>query len=149
MATLSVRSTPKRRSKRVLILPADLRERLSAEAQAAHPAECCGLLEGVRDGNAVRILALHPSLNLSPEPRTGFEIDPALHFQLLRSLRGTGREILGCYHSHPTGRAEPSTRDRANGCEEDFVWVIIATGVNEALAAFRGPGFDPLAITSP
>lgn len=133
----------------MLVLPADLRDRLLAEARAARPAECCGLLEGVREGASVRVLALHASQNLSSEPQTGFEIDPALHFRLLRSLRGTERAVVGCYHSHPVGKAEPSPRDRANGCEVGFVWVILATGVNNALAAFQGPGFDPLAITSP
>ncbi|MDR3528473.1 MAG: M67 family metallopeptidase [Rhizomicrobium sp.] len=132
-----------------LILPATLHAQLLAEAKAAFPAECCGLLEGVRDGESVGVSALHPSANLSPTPKTAFEIDPALHFRLLRGLRGTGREIVGCYHSHPTGKALPSSRDRANGCEDGFVWVIIATGVNDTLAAFHGPRFEPLAIKSP
>ncbi len=131
-----------------LLLPAALRDQLFAEARAAHPAECCGLLEGVAEGEGIGVTALHPSPNRSPEPSTGFEIDPALQFRLLRDLRGTGRAVVGCYHSHPTGKALPSSRDRANGCEDGFVWVIIATGVNDGLAAFHGPGFEPLAIES-
>jgi proteasome lid subunit RPN8/RPN11 len=133
----------------MLILPAALRAQLLAEAKTAFPAECCGLLGGVRDGEGVGVTALHPSANLSSTPNTAFEIDPALHFRLLRGLRGTGREVVGCYHSHPTGKALPSPRDRANGCEDGFVWVIIATSVNDALAAFHGPLFQPLAIKSP
>ncbi len=137
---------PKPRSDGVLILSAALRDQLSAAARVAFPAECCGLLEGVWNGQGVMVTAFHPSANLSPAPETAFEIDPALHFCLLRGLRGTGRAVVGCYHSHPTGKALPSPRDRANGCEEDFVWVIITTGVNNTLAAFQGPRFQPLAI---
>lgn len=126
-----------------LVLPEALKTQLLTEAAAAHPAECCGLLEGVREGGVVRITALHPSNNLSPTPQTAFEIDPSLQFSLLRGLRGSGRAVVGCYHSHPNGRAEPSPRDRAQGWEEGFVWVITATGV---VAAYQAPDFSPLAI---
>ena len=137
----------------MLILSETLKAQLLAEARKANPAECCGLLEGFREGTAFRVTALHPSANLSSEPETGFEIDPTLQFSLLRGLRGTGRSIIGCYHSHPTGKAEPSARDRAGGCNEEFIWIIMSTGViagaEPVLAAFREPGFDPIAITSP
>lgn len=130
----------------MLILSANLQAQILAEARAVLPNECCGLMEGVREQDTIRVTALHPTANLSPDPLSGFEINPAAHFHLLRTLRGTGREIVGCYHSHPNGRAEPSPRDRANGCEGGFVWVIIATGVTETLQAFEGPQFKPLPI---
>ena len=148
MAASSAKSTPKFRSEPVVILPASLCDQLLIEARAAFPAECCGLFEGVRDGEGAHIMALHPSPNRSPEPEAAFEIDPAVHFALLRALQGTGRAVVGCYHSHPTGKAEPSARDRANGCETGFVWIIIATGVIDALKAYQGPNFEPLAIES-
>lgn len=130
----------------LILLPA-LQDKLRVEARAAFPAECCGLLEGVlEEGGGVRVLAVHRAANLAFDPTTGFEIDPAEHFRLLRGLRGTGRAAVGCYHSHPNGRSQPSDRDRATGCADGFVWVIIATGVNEQVAAFQGPEFLPLAV---
>ncbi|GAA0527998.1 desampylase [Rhizomicrobium palustre] len=136
----------------MLILPAPLKTQLFVLARTAHPRECCGLLEGVREGEAVRVTALYPSPNLSPTPETAFEIDPALHFALQRNLRGTGRSVVGCYHSHPTGKAEPSPRDRANGCEAGWIWVILATGViiegAPSLGAFLAPGFELQAIAT-
>jgi desampylase len=130
----------------VLTLPAALQSQLVAAAREASPHECCGLLEGVRQADAVKVTALHPTANLASDPLAGFEIDPAVHLRLLRTLRGSGREIVGCYHSHPNGRAAPSPRDRANGCEDGFVWVIIATGVSAMILAFHGPQFAPLPI---
>jgi desampylase len=133
----------------LLILPSALRAQLEAEARTAFPQECCGLLEASREGDNLHILALHPSPNLSPAPRTGFEIDPALHLKLQRSLRGTGRDVAGCYHSHPTGRAWPSARDRANGCALDFFWLIAEVtgeGGEMTLAAFTGPDFQPVML---
>jgi desampylase len=130
----------------MLILSEPLRARLFAEAAAAHPREICGLLEGIRDGADITVTALHPAANLSQSPEDSFAIDPAVQFALQRALRGTGRTVVGCYHSHPGGRAEPSPRDRATGCPDGFVWVIIATGVNDAIAAFEGPALQPLTI---
>lgn len=127
-----------------LLLPPALRAQIIAEARAAHPGECCGLIEGVREGGTVRALALHPAANVSDDPAAGFEIDPALHLRLLRTLRGTGRELVGCYHSHPNGRAGPSARDRESHCEEGFIWIITDL---ESLAAFAGPAFGPVRIS--
>ncbi len=129
-----------------LFLSADFQSQLLAAARQAHPRECCGLLEGAREGDKIRVVALHPTDNLASDPLAGFEIDPAVHLRLLRTLRGTGREVIGCYHSHPHGRASPSPRDRANRCAAGVVWVIIATGVTTAILAFQGPQFESLAI---
>jgi proteasome lid subunit RPN8/RPN11 len=130
----------------MLILPAALRAPLLAAARHAFPAECCGLLEGTRGEGIVTVTAFHPAANVSPTPQEAFEIDPAVQFALQRALRGSGRQVVGCYHSHPNGRAEPSARDRAHTYPEGFVWVIIATGVIETFAAFEAPSFQPLTI---
>jgi proteasome lid subunit RPN8/RPN11 len=131
----------------ILVLPDPLRARVVAEARAAFPNECCGLLEGRREGETVHVTALHPAANLAESPATGFEIDPAVHFRLLRALRRTDREIVGCYHSHPNGRAEASATDRARNANAEvaFVWLIAAVSEEDvSLAAFAGPEFRPV-----
>jgi proteasome lid subunit RPN8/RPN11 len=117
----------------VLLLPQSLRDAIAAESRAAFPRECCGLIEGARKGDVARALAVHPVRNLASEPDR-FELDPAEHFRLMRSLRGTGREIVGCYHSHPNGRAELSPRDRENAGEDDFLWLIAGVDANDAMS---------------
>jgi proteasome lid subunit RPN8/RPN11 len=107
-----------------LRLPRDLRDRIAAHARAAFPNECCGLIEGRREGGTAPASAIHPVRNLATEPDR-FELDPAEQFQLMRELRGTGRELIGCYHSHPNGRAELSARDRAGAGEDNFLWLIV------------------------
>lgn len=109
----------------ILVLPAPLRRQIVDEAREAFPREGCGLVEGVRAGAEIRTTAIHPVANLAEE-RDRFELDPATHIALLRSLRGTNRQIVGCYHSHPGGRAEPSPRDRAGAFEDGFLWLIAA-----------------------
>ena len=132
----------------LLSLSAAQRQQLAAEARAAFPRECCGLIEGVREANGVVALMLHSTANLSEEP-DGFEIDPAAHLRLSRETRAAGREIVGCYHSHPHGRPLPSVRDRAAANAEGFIWLIAALAdetAAPAFAAFAGGKFRPLAL---
>jgi proteasome lid subunit RPN8/RPN11 len=131
-----------------LILLPDLRAQFAAEARAAFPHECCGLIEGVHVGNNMRVLALRPTTNFSENPDS-FEIDPAAHLRLIRELRGSGRAIVGCYHSHPRGRPVPSDHDRERGGAEGFVWLIAALADAAAMpefSAFEGTAFRSLAL---
>lgn len=126
-------------------------KKLVAEILAAvarsHPNECCGLIEGVRDKHGWRALTLHETKNLAEDPRAHFLIDPEIQFRLLRDLRGTGREIIGCYHSHPNGEPAPSVTDLAGAAEEDFLW-LIAGGNPQTLRAFcfRDKSFQPVQL---
>lgn len=118
-----------------LILPDALAALISEEARAAFPRECCGLIEGVRTGDAVHAMALHSTHNVSADPDC-FEIDPAAHLRARRIAREAGRAIVGCYHSHPNGRPAPSPRDLPG--EMDFIWLIAALDAHgvQSLAAF-------------
>ncbi len=108
-----------------LILPETLREQILAQARVAHPGECCGLVIGRRDTGAAIALSLHPARNLSDQDDL-FEIDPADQFAALRLARAAQREVIGCYHSHPNGKAQPSAADLAGAGEEGFFWLIAA-----------------------
>ena len=119
-----------------LLLPESLRAQIQSEARAAFPRECCGLIEGWRDADTIHAEALHPATNLSADADR-FEIDPADHFKALRTARAKGREIVGCYHSHPNGSSDISARDREGAVDDGFVWLICAiTRADAHLAAF-------------
>lgn len=115
-----------------VLMPEELRRQILEEARAAHPAECCGLLEGTREGQRFRITALYPARNLSSDPHR-FEIDPRDRIAAQRRAREQAMAVIGCYHSHPDGPAMPSIADRAGAGEDDFLW-LIASG--ESLNAF-------------
>jgi proteasome lid subunit RPN8/RPN11 len=94
---------------------------MAAHAVAEAPRECCGLLVGT-DGHvdeSVRTGNLEAGV-------TRFLVDPAAHFALMKRLRGTGREIVGAYHSHPRSEAVPSTTDIAEAVSGDFLCVIVS-----------------------
>ena len=122
-----------------------LLDQLLAEAEAAHPNECCGILLGEGE----RISAIIPAANVNPHPAGHFEIDPQPLIDAHRAARRGGPQILGYYHSHPDGRAEPSATDAAMAAGDGMVWAIVAAG---RVAFWRSgdAGFEALPyVTSP
>lgn len=95
-----------------------------AHAAADAPLEACGLLLGERD----RIARALPCRNVAADPGRTFEIDPAALLAAHRQARAGGPAVLGCYHSHPSGRAEPSVRDAADAAPDGRLWLILAGG---------------------
>lgn len=109
-----------------LVLTPDQEAQMLAEAQAAHPLECCGLLVGrVQDGEA-RVRDILPAANVADAPERAFEIDPRTLIQAHRNARERGEAILGWYHSHPSGVAVPSACDAERAAENGKVWIIMA-----------------------
>ncbi|MXP41771.1 peptidase [Altererythrobacter soli] len=99
-------------------------DRITAEAANALPDEACGILLG--QGN--RIEQARPARNVHPEPRTHFEIDPQALVDAHRAARAGGPQVIGYYHSHPSGPAEPSKTDQAMAAGDGSVWAIVAGG---------------------
>jgi proteasome lid subunit RPN8/RPN11 len=134
-------------SLRLLIAP-DLIEAMLQAARAAGPEECCGLLVG-KDNRVTRLV---PAANIHDTPRRFFTLDPAIQFATLRELRiaGDKEQVIGHYHSHPDGPAEPSPRDLAEAHDAEAVWIVIDPRKGE-LGAFRprlGEAFDRVTIES-
>jgi proteasome lid subunit RPN8/RPN11 len=53
-------------------------------------------------------------------------------------LRGTGRAVVGVYHSHPATPAEPSISDVAEAHYAEFIYLIVSLlGTTPSLRAYR------------
>ena len=101
-----------------------LEQRLIADATAAHPQECCGLLLG-RKGAVAAVVSCR---NVHPSPERHFDIDPAALIAAHRDARAGGLQIIGYYHSHPSGPAKPSAVDSAQAGGDGRLWAIVAGG---------------------
>lgn len=143
----AVRPTSRPRAPLPLVSPlafapellADLRRR----AEAAYPSECCGALlgggpwvvgRGSWDGGdesggagVIRIVRVVACENAAPDPTRRYSIAPEELLALHRAAREEGLEVVGYYHSHPSGDGEPSAVDRAESWP-DLVYVIIPVG---------------------
>jgi proteasome lid subunit RPN8/RPN11 len=114
---------------------------IRSHVAAAAPREACGLLFGT----AERVDGVMAAINVAEDPERHFEIEPAALFAAIRAERSGGPKLVGYYHSHPTGRAEPSATDRAMSGKDGKLWVIVA---GDAVTGWRaGPdGFTPVEI---
>ena len=114
-------------------------EQLLGEAKGTHPLECCGLLFGA----GLHIDEARACANVHSRPERHFEIDPQALVDAHRAARKGGPQIMGYFHSHPTGPPEPSAIDRANATGGGKVWAIVGEG---RVAWWRDTpqGFEPL-----
>jgi proteasome lid subunit RPN8/RPN11 len=100
-------------------LTEELREALRADAQAAYPAECCGLLVSEFSTGLPCYL---PCRNIAAgaQARDSFVLDP----QDWCDAEEIGR-VLAVVHSHPDASANPSTADRVHCERSGLPWLIV------------------------
>jgi len=121
----------------MIVFPAALLRQVMTAAEAAYPEECCGLLVGQGEAE-IEICQVIQSPNVAadesgaPRRRDRFEVDPELRFHVMRETEGTGRRIVGHYHSHPDHPPKPSAHDLESALEPEFVWVIVAVDKGRA-----------------
>lgn len=123
-----------------VLIPAALLAEVLAHAARTPRLEVCGLLFG----GAGRIDRAKPAANVAADPARFFELDPTTLFRALRAERAGGPRIVGHYHSHPNGSADPSARDRA-AAEPGQLWLIVAGNDARLWRAVAG-GFQPLVM---
>ena len=101
-------------------------------ARREYPLECCGLLSG-SGGNIDGIRAT----GNKRRSREEFFVPVEELFAFFRGLRRSGKEHLGIYHSHPTSRSRPSTRDVAEfHYPEVSYWIVSLKGTEPDIRCF-------------
>ena len=116
-------------------LSSDVQNDLLKDVCERSDVEACGLLLGSSDeqGNW-QIEQVYPMHNIYSSP-VYFEFSPE---ELLTAEMEHPGQIVGVYHSHPTGLATASSTDRENmqrvNCEQDipWVWLVISGPFNDA-----------------
>ncbi len=86
---------------------------LAAALSHGQEIEVCGLLLGRRRGETYVVELLWSAPNLSPTPQSAFVVDPGAVVAAHDAAAERGLEVLGAWHSHPSGDLDPSERDRA------------------------------------
>ena len=80
------------------------------------------------------------------DPRTSYQVDWNILLETTRVTREGIAEIVGFYHSHPSGPATPSRRDRADAwAGYSYLIVSMVDGRTNSTASWRssddGEGF--------
>lgn len=128
----------------IRLTPAQLDE-IHAQAEAAYPYECCGLLAGRQEPDgAITVTRVEPSPNVLKDEAEGggkdrFEVDPQVRFDLMHTVRDTDEDIVGHYHSHPDHPPKPSQTDLDMAFEPELVWLIteVNNGTRIKTSAWR------------
>ncbi len=99
---------------------------MRTNCEDCYPLEACGLLIGRITTDGWHIDEAQAVANLSTERAADrFQLDPDAYRETDRHLRGSGREIIGIYHSHPDCPARPSPTD-LNNAWEGFAYIIVS-----------------------
>ena len=118
--------------------------RLLNAAQNSPDAEICGLLLGAEG----LIEEARPCRNVAPDPARAFEIDPAQLLAAHRQARDGGAQVIGHYHSHPSGAAVPSARDAAQAMGDGALWLILTADTARLWRSVRIGAFEAVALVS-
>jgi len=122
------------------------RELMVAHAVREAPNECCGLLLG-RGGTIERVI---PMKSDQPAPDAYF-MNPLQQLEVFTGMEKRGEELLGIYHSHPKGPAEPSGADLQMAFHPEAAYVIISLADPDRpeLRAFKlsKSGFEEIPVT--
>ena len=102
--------------------------------------EVCGVLAGEYGEETSRVLATHRAENVAETPQIRYRIDPEEQFEIVEAIEDAGREIVGFYHSHPTGGTTPSETDAARATWPDRSYVICALDGYPFVGSWRWRG---------
>lgn len=91
---------------RSLLLPRAAMTSMRRHVRRRAPLEACGLLAG-RNGRVELVVGVR---NAARSP-VRYLMDPRGQWHALEKFEQLGMELLGIYHSHPNGPAQPSPTD--------------------------------------
>ena len=116
-----------------------------AHAREEAPRECCGLLLG----SVTKVERSVRTRNRASDPVRRFLVDPTDHFAAIRFARSARLEIVGAYHSHPSGPPVPSATDLSEAHSgREFLHVILALLTGELRAYTIANGvFEQQSVT--
>ena len=103
-------------------LPFNLKHILIRAAATSPCAEICGFITNRMSPYFV--------LNSAEEPKLGFYMAPADYARAIELIASSGDEIIGVFHSHPSGDNWPSQNDMRGWPNPDLNWRYFIVTIN-------------------
>ena len=101
----------------------EILETIYKRAEEEAPLEACGYLAGKED-----IITTHYKMTNVDQRETHYSFDPREQFQVIKTVRDNGMEIIAAYHSHPESPARPSKEDIRLAYDSSIIYVIVSLG---------------------
>ncbi|WP_217593881.1 M67 family metallopeptidase [Cohnella sp. GbtcB17] len=102
----------------------------------ALPLEACGVLLGARENAIIAVTDIRFIPNVAADPRTAFAFEPRAWIEAAYAAQKSRREVVGFFHSHPSGPPLPSASD-IRGCDGSGCHLIAGFGPCEAVRAYK------------
>jgi proteasome lid subunit RPN8/RPN11 len=96
-------------------------EMIYEQAEEEAPLEACGYLAG-KEG----VITSHYKMTNVDKSETHFSLDPKEQFQVAKSVRANGSDLIAVYHSHPASPARPSEEDIRLAHDSSIIYVIVS-----------------------
>ncbi len=121
----------------MLIIPKKIFDDISEHSKDSYPEECCGILVGSdRDGDRI-ITESHRAKNVAEERRhERYLIDERKLIDVMKTVRGSGVDVIGFYHSHPDYPSRPSGFDTETAAWPGYSY-LIASVEKDGVASAR------------
>lgn len=131
----------------MILLGRDAYDDIVYHAHTGHGEEVCGVLAGVYGETESRVLEVKRAANVAETPEIRYRLDPAEQFEIVEAIENEGMEVVGFYHSHPSGPTTPSDTDRERATWPDRSYVICALDGHPFVGSWRYRGetdaFEP------
>ncbi|PSQ14671.1 hypothetical protein BRD02_08885 [Halobacteriales archaeon QS_8_69_73] len=109
-----------------VVLPAAIRATVVDHAREGAPEEVVGVLAGRRGDDVSTVERALRARNAADAPRSRYEIAPDEQLALLERIEASGSDVVGFYHSHPRGPAEPSDVDAGRAAWPGRSYLIVS-----------------------
>lgn len=105
-------------------------------ADAGGAEEVCGVLAGDYGTESV-VEETVEAENVAETPRTRYRIDPAELLAIIERIEEGGQDVVGFYHSHPSGPTHPSETDTERATWPDRSYVVCALDGQPFVGSWR------------
>ena len=127
-----------------VVLPAAVRAAIVDHAREGAPEEVVGVLAGRRGDDVSTVEQALRARNAADAPRSRYEIAPDEQLALLEQIEASGSDVVGFYHSHPRGPAEPSDVDAGRAAWPGHSYLIVSLAGEPTGDRTAEPGDEPI-----
>lgn len=124
-------------SARDLVLARDAYDDIVYQGYDGGAEEICGVLAGAYGDDESVVHEVHQTENVAETPQIRYAIDPEEQLQVIESVEDAGLEIVGFYHTHPSGPPHPSETDADRATWPGYSYVICAFDGYPYLGSWR------------
>lgn len=123
----------------MLVYSPEAYDTVIGHALSGTPNEICGILGGTNTTpDTATVQSVHKAPNAADHPQTEYRIDPETQYELIETIESTDQEVIGFYHSHPTGPPRPSHTDIERATWPGLSYsIVILSGRHPFIGSWR------------